>query len=362
MIRKSSSRRHPADQRGQMPFSMVAVVLILISSISALMLTDLQDSSEQAGMAVEQLQEMGDLSDEARRMVEDLSFQALLAACSAGPLNESSMDIRFREELDRSVQNAFPLARSGFMVEVDTSGVDFAYLRLPLVEAEGGHSGSFIPAYAGLCGSVLVKGTAKNGNLTKTLDVEDRAKVPWPLLVDRMQSFERSTSDGLGTLSSITNYLLSSLATYRALQGWGGAVSDPGEVIGEMVTERDVMNAVDLGLILLQYEIFRTAAPCYGMWTEHMDAMECWGYLEEVLSLGGTVDPADVFLRMYGYDEVRWAGVFAQTLFDAQDRISLRWMEWTGVMDVVNFIELGTETVYFTVNDLIDDWLGVDLA
>jgi len=363
-MKKTSSLRLPKDRRGQMPFSMVAVVLIVISSFSAVLLTDLRDSSEQVGLAIEEVEEMGRLSEEGGHRVEDLSLQALLTTCAVGSLNESSMVSTFRKELDRAVQNAFPLVRSGYLVEANASMVHLSFLRYPMAEAESecGYAGSFVPAYAGLCGTVQIKVSSENGDLTRTHNIENTAKVPWPLLMDRMQKFERSVSDGLGTLSSITNYLLSSLATYRALQGWGDAGACPSKGMGGMVTEMDVINAIDLGLVFLQYETFRNAVPCYGMCTLHMNGTECWEYVEKVLSSGGAIDPADVLLRMYGYDEVDWREIFSQVLYDSQDRILLRWLEWTGVIEVTNFFEGAIESVYYSVNDIIDDWFGVDRA
>ena len=315
MTERGSMPAFSRDRRGQMPFSLIAIVLILVSSLSAALITDLRDGSREVDLTLEEIGRMEELSTNAQEQVQEMAWQSLLATCTGESLNESAMSSLFHRELEGRLGPRFPDHRSGLTVETNVSGVQLSFMRLPLDQGSGEDkfTDKYVPAYVGLSGSIIVKVFSANGNLSRELPIEDQGKVPWPLLKDRMEGFESSVSGGLGNLGSMVNYLLESLAAYRTMQGWGsGIVGEEG--LPETITSRDLVNAIDLGLIILQMKHFRQAAPCYGMCTDLMDGAECWRYVEDSLRDGGTVDPADIFLKLYGYDELDWRKVFSQAL------------------------------------------------
>ena len=48
------------DRRAQMPFSLIAVVLIIVSSLSAALIADLRDGSHEVGLTVEEIERMNE--------------------------------------------------------------------------------------------------------------------------------------------------------------------------------------------------------------------------------------------------------------------------------------------------------------
>ncbi|NLX48068.1 MAG: hypothetical protein GXY70_07885 [Euryarchaeota archaeon] len=346
-----------------MPFSLIAIVLIIVSSLSAVLIGEMHGGSQEVGLTMDEIERMGDLSNDACEQVQEMAWQALLATCAGGSINESEMSSRFHRELENRLYSCYPCSRSGLTVDTNATGVRLSFLRLPLDQEMAGESFTeqYVPAYIALAGTIGVRVSSSNGNLSRDHAVEDRGKVPWPLLRDRMDRFEGSVAGGLGDLGSMVNYLLESLAAYRTLQGWGsGIVGEKG--LAETITSRDTVNAIDLSLVILQMKHFRQASPCYGMVTDLMDGEECWGYVEECLRGGGTIDPADVFLRLYGYDDIDWRKVFSQALNAATERTSLRWMEYFGLIKLVELAERAGKTVFFFANDLIEQVIDVDLA
>ncbi len=351
------------DRRAQMPFSLIAIVLIIVSSLSAALISDLRDGSHEVSLTREEIELMDEASSEAQRQVQGMAWQSLLAACTGDSLNESAISSRFQRELGPMVASINPRSRSGMDVEVNVSEVRLSFLRLPLDQdvAGGEFTDKYVPAYVGLAGSIAIKISSANGNLSRDYPVEDQGKVPWPLLNDRMNDFEGSVSDGLGDLSTMVSYLLESLAAYRTVQGWGSGILGQ-EGLAETVANRDLTNAIDLGLIVLQMKHFRHATPCYGMNTDVLDGEGCWQFVEENLRGGGTVDPADIFLGLYGYDQLDWRLVFSQALNSAIERLSLRWMECVGLIKLFEIAEKAGEEVFSFANDLIDRTFDVDLA
>ncbi|MHC1709229.1 MAG: lamin tail domain-containing protein [Methanomassiliicoccales archaeon] len=363
MTERGSTRALSRDRRAQMPFSLIAIVLIIVSSLSAALITDLRDGSQEVSLTREEIERMDELSLDAQGQVQEMAWRSLLSACTGDSLNESAISSRFERELGQGIDSAYPISRSGMDVEANVSGVKLSFLRLPLDQDLAGDifTDKYVPAYIGLAGSIIIKVSSANGNLSRDYPVEDQGKVPLPLLNDRMKGFERSVSDGLGDLSSMVNYMLESLAAYRSVQGWGSSVLGE-EGLAETITNRDLVNAIDLGLIVLQMKHFRQATPCYGMSTDVLDGDGCWQFVEDGLREGGTVDPADIFLGLYGYDQLDWRKVFSQALSSAIERLSLRWMEYIGLVKLIEIAEKAGEAVFFFANDLIDQTFDVDLA
>ena len=346
-----------------MPFSIIALALIVTSSLSIVLLSEIEDGATDIGLTMDEIDEMAALSASARQKTEGLAWQALLTTCAGDTVNESAMVERFNHQLSALMASEFPIVRSGLTAEVNVSGVHLTFMRLALDPGDSPASivGTYIPAYVGAEGNITIKVISKDGNLTRDYPLKGLGQVPWPLLKDRMDSFEREVNDGLGDLSSMVNYMLESLAAYRTLQGWGASVNGA-RGLEETLTERDLLNALDLGLVLLQMEVFRSASPCLGMRTDALDGQGCWDYVSAALSGGGRIDPADLFLGLYGYDELDWRRVFSQALYSAVDKIALRWMEHLHLIDLLEIVETVGEKIYFAVNDLIDDVLDVNMA
>lgn len=363
MTERGSIRVLSRDRRAQMPFSLIAIVLIIVSSLSAALIADLEEGSQEVGLTSEEIERMDELSMEAREQVQEMAWQSLLSACTSDPLNESAISSLFSHELERRAISSYPIVRSGMTIKANASKVMLSFMRLPLDQDLAGDkfTDKYVPAYVGLAGLISVRVSSANGNLSRDYPVQDQGKVPWPLLNDRMSGFEMSVSDGLGDLASMVNYMLESLAAYRSIQGWGSFILGD-RSLSETITDRDLINAIDLGLIVLQMKHFRQAAPCYDLSTDLMDGEECWQFIEDGLREGGSVDPADIFLGLYGYNELDWRKVFSQALSSAAERLSLRWMEWIGVVKLIELAEKAGEAVFSFANELIDHTFDVDLA
>lgn len=345
-----------------MPFSLIAIILVLLSSISAALITDLGEKSDGVELTVEGLERMDELSQEARDNVEGIAFQTVLGICSGDTSNESRLVTSFETRLSNVISDQYPRNTEGHLIEVNASDIHLSFLRLSLSDNGEGWEGTYIPAYIGLCGRFQVKVGTDDGNLTRNYTVATDTKVPWPLLNDRMGSFSSSVSDDMGDLSTMTKAMLDALSEYRSLQGWGAMTSDADERLDDMVTERDVINALDLGLIIIQFKTFRNATPCMDISTDHMDGQEAWSYVRDQMGIGGTIDPTDIFLSLYGYEELNWGEIFSQAIYAAMERITLRWMEGMHMIDLINIAESIGDQVIASTNDLIDWMTGTDLV
>ncbi|HSA35829.1 MAG TPA: hypothetical protein P5202_04605, partial [Methanomassiliicoccales archaeon] len=207
MTDRGSMRALSRDRRGQMPFSLIAIVLIIVSSLSAALIADLRNGSQEVGLTVGEVERMVELSDDAKEQVQDLAWRSLLISCGGDPINESAMTSRFHSDLEGRISSSFPVTRSGFTVKANVSGVKLSFMLLPLDQSltVEKFTDKYVPAYVGLTGSIMVQVSSDNGNLSREYLIEDQGKVPWPLLNDRMKGFERAVSNDLGDLDSMVN-------------------------------------------------------------------------------------------------------------------------------------------------------------
>ena len=117
-----------------------------------------------------------------------------------------------------------------------------------------------------------------------------------------------------------------------------------------------------LGLVMIQFKTFRNATVCLDMSTSYLAPQQCWDYVKGFMDKGGPIDPVDVFLGMYGYDQIDWRHIFSQAIYADIDRIALRWMEHFHIIDMIDLAEEAVDSVAFTINDIIDYVTGNDLA
>lgn len=348
-----------------MPFSIIAILLILISTLSAAVIADMKEKSVELELTEDDVQEMLDISMDVDDTVNNMAFEALIDCCVVDTVNESQMVHSFESSLSSLLSTTYPLNRAGLIIDVNASAVRLSFLRLPLSDIggpEGKWQGEFVPAYVGLAGMFEVSVFADHGKLTRNYSITDEVLVPLPLLNDRLEAFDSSVGGGIGELNELTREMLDSLCTYRALQGWGSSTASNEGGVENLITEQDAANAVYLGLVILQYKTFRNATACLDMSTSYLAPQQCWDYVKGFMDKGGSLDPVDVFLGIYGYNQIDWRNVFSQALYADIDRIVLRWMEHFHIIDMVGLAEKTVDNVAFTINDVIDYATGNDLA
>ena len=159
-----------------MPFSIIAILLILVSTLSAAVIADMNEKSAQAEMTEDDVQEMLDISMDVDDTVNNMAFKALVDCCLGDTVNESQMVNSFVSSLSSRLSSAYPLNRAGFLIDVNASAVRLSFLRLPLSDIggpEGKWQGEFVPAYVGLIGKFEVSVSADHGRLTRNYSVTD---------------------------------------------------------------------------------------------------------------------------------------------------------------------------------------------
>lgn len=147
----------------------------------------------------------------------------------------------------------------------------------------------------------------------------------------------------------------------RVINGYGSGSRDGSEGTSSIITEVDVENAVNVATILLERKYFRTVDPMMLALLNSTSSEPGIGRFLGDLNEGGDLDAADIFLSLYGAGRYDLRLVLAQSLYAASDLIVLRWLDYLGIIGMVNGIEDLVERGQVLLADLINKCLGKDL-
>ncbi len=326
-----------AGNKAQMPFSIVAVLLLLLSSASIALIYGSDMQKERARIPQETLEDMMRAMDEGCEEVVRLAYSAAAdTVLAVRSLNSTEVQERFVSALALSLETAFSSAEEGISVEV-MPNLSLVYLdgcmADPLPQRSHGLSSSemgSIPAYVALVGNYTIEVHCPQGMLTKTTELEQDIYIPMPLLAYRLGQMSASM-DCRGELESIVKYELAALAQDRVLRGYGSYAKTGPMSTEAILTSEDVIRAVEMALLLEELRLFHDLPTSTGSAWEAVD--------DRVLGQEGYIDPADLFLRSYGNDGIDLTSLVAQSLYARADAIVLRWMEYLGFLELADLAE-----------------------
>lgn len=363
------------SRKAQMPFSVVAVLILVLSSASIVLIFGMNLRNGGASLSNDAIQSMKDVASRCSVEFEQTSYGlAIDVVRRNGALNESLLHNEFSILMRESIATDYPKYVGGFEICINESEVSLAFLRmtlsdlyLELASSEvGGPAGwnmSTVPAYLSLSGTFAVVVTGSRGFLVKQFEIDRGLYVPVPLIANRLQAFTDALSGGKSEFENVVRYELSALAQDRALKGFGLGSMDGVQGTNDILTEQDVLNAINLALLLEQGTHIRSFdEECL---RSFIDGLTNMGFSEEMeivadLRKGGVLDPADLFLRLYDSGRYDLRTVLAEGLYAFADVLVLKWLDYFHVMDVLKFLEQTGDTLEIGLSEILGRMLNVD--
>ncbi len=261
---KGSSARHSpkGDARAQMSFSMVAVLILLISSVSLAMVSQSHNGTE--GSSISSLQRMDALSEQVAKECEAAAYTYALALVTDGTLDCNLVQAYYPTFLDQQLTHTFPRNLGGYIISVNCSDIHLDVLTMSTGDSLGfevgsnGTSGTVTtPAYLTLTGMIKVNVSRSMEFLVTDHDVDRGVYLPAPLLEGRLDRYQHFTEGGSSLLWRTVHSELSAFLQLRLLTY--GSIGP--RAIEDILTETDARNAYALATILLQVACFRTCDP-----------------------------------------------------------------------------------------------------
>lgn len=328
--------RRPLDQRGQMPFTMLAVLLVLLGGSSATIIGMIQDSSGATEEAGEDLEAMQEVFTAVQGLVEDGAMD-IMAELSSRHTDDDLEPLQdaFQQAMRQWVDHYFPLRVGAFHVSMSEADLAIDLRHLSTLE-DGEYSGS-LPMFPMVTGSYKVRVSSDRGGMERSLDMERSGISPLPFLMERMQNMALDMEGSRSQFVQLVSQQLSALAQTRALQGYGVASMSGPRGSRALITTIDVHQATDNALAILEAANFR-------------DVDSADPSLRSMAS-SSEVDPATLMLQRSWNGSMNLSSVLSQTLASLVDSLVLQWLDYLHVVDLANLYE----AVNDGVNDFIDD-------
>ena len=302
---------------GSMPFAVIAVTLLVVSSAYCAAAASVRQSEDGDGHGIADLSSHEISAEELRSSVEAELGRMLFDVCatpSCGSLDDRGKE--FRSTAYRWLELQFPMLLRGITVTMTDYTLDLSVEKL---RTEGSTAEGYVPSFLRATGSITAVFESDAGKDTRTVPFSTDGSCALPLTAEMGSLFENAVSGDGTILSQMMDYQLTSLAQYRVINGYG-AFSRYGEKGTESIlTEADVEKAYRNSLAALSCIYFRDGD-------------------------GRTVGMVDLASRLVSDDgriTVDLNSVYAQALYSEMDRIVGKWFDYflgNSLLNVCDYI------------------------
>jgi len=385
------------DSKGRIPFSIVAVLVLLLSTMSTVYLsaqTKRFADDRESRLSIERLNWV---SEAVRSEIEAAAHTEAMRAVALSTQfyeNASLIDGEFQKGFSAYLAGGYPATMSGCTVTLDecsvwvmpsdrscvdavesagatsedvvTSQEDGA----PVSEGEALDSArpdevneTQLPAFYAVAGHANVTVEAENGMiLRRSIEVEREIQSPYPLLRAKLDTIEAGGDGEFSPIARVVKYVLTTVAQFKVLEGYGSGLEGSPGSIASIVSQEDIETAMNLGVVLEIARRLRAADPAALAALGDGGAL---GSLVQEYAWNGTLDPADLVALYSGMDTRRVPIdiILAQGFNAVIDQFILKLFDYLGIMEAA-------EACYGTIASLakaIDgtaktlcDWLGMD--
>ena len=245
------------DRRGSVPFSVLAVTILLMASVAGAVIAeharsgDEIDRTAEGVLAVERA--VGDI---ASYIEQELGIIILNISRddSLGPLEDRSKV--FVERAEAWVDDRFPMVSGDIKAELLGRSFDLKAESMGMLQY-GGEVEGYAPAYLRGVGTIVLDVHSDRGRTEQEVEISTDGSYALPLSAERGSMFERMVGGGGISISQMMSYELESLAQYRVLNGYGANAQFGSKGTESIITAEDVRNAYANALSLAGDICFR---------------------------------------------------------------------------------------------------------
>ncbi|HYS71953.1 MAG TPA: hypothetical protein VEM95_05980, partial [Thermoplasmata archaeon] len=371
------------DASGRIPFSLVAVLLLLSAGMSALYAAKLDRDESHARMQEARFAAMLAVADDVHREVLGQAQYVALRAIGAGTdalLNETRVTQAFDAGFREYLASWFPRIVRGVAVSISQARSDLALVQRRVVDQVPSNA-SRVELVAGVrIETPDLDAPDATASVDRLVYFEVHGLVNYTLALDGMVIHEpraltslvplpapfmerkltQATRSGTGDLSGVgrtVKAILASVVQFRVLDGTASLMR-PGTTTRDLLTPSDVELAVNLALLLEEIRRFhaydRDAAIAID--AAHAPPSVPDGFLPPTqdrtlvrlldrYAASGTLDAVDLYALYTGLDAkgLSLASLFAQAIAALQDDAALRTLDYFGLTPLLDWINAFAE-------------------
>jgi len=294
---------------GSMPFVVIGVVLLIIGSAYAVMVTQAKDIEENADNMITELNSLDAAIAETKIAVER-GLGEIIFAISTDPEGGGleKREKTFNERSSKWVKTNYPRNDRGVSVTI----TDFKFVLeaepLKLVTTDAFADG-YTPSYLRATGYITAKFVCATGTSVKTISISTDGTCALPLVAEKGSLFDLMVSGEGSALSQMMTHQLTALAQYRVLNGYGALAEYGNMGTMSILTSDDVMKSYNNSLKMIELLVFRCPSDGFPANLERIDL-------------------ADVLASKDGYVEIDLSAVYAQALISIIDDLVLKWFDY----------------------------------
>ena len=359
-----------SDESARVPFAMVAVLIVMLSIFSTAYLGGIQ--RQEAGQRL--IGAEIDRQEAVLRQAEDIIAtegyyiaSKSVAIATQFLCNQSMLDNVFQENYSAYLEERFPYFNDPYSVEVrnfkasiyleeqnlhdlipsaetiesnitvrDQDGTTNSEIMevLDTSSSQQYNETSTLARYIIVgSGNCTVRNVITGAAMEAPLSFEKSIDSPFPLMNSKMLALENQGDNSAMGLTRIVKYVLTTLAQFRVLEGYGsGLDSAPGST-SQIITSEDIELAVNLAVILETARLFRDYDETA------IEDLELAALLEDYVTTG-TLDAADIVALYSGMGEQQLPVdmMLAQALNVIADQFVLKYLDYLGITEIANAI------------------------
>ncbi len=309
------------SKKGQMPFAIIAVTLLVMGSAYGIVSASTERAAENIDNIGVEIEAVGDAKEDVCAYV-NRGMGEIIYNISTDPNGGTMKDRseKFDVRAEKWMSRNFPISVGCVVADLKDYNfkLDVKSLKLDAAENTDGIS---TPAYLVAKGSFTADFSSDSAHSEFTVDIESDGTYALPLISEKASLFEQNLTSGVSILFQMMNYQISSLAQTRVLNGYG-SLSEYGEMgTKSIITDEDATLAYNNALRAVQMICFRTTDGDYIPYEENMDL-------------------ADLYIADGNKIEIDLSAVYAQTILSILDDMVLQWIDYLRIDDM--FAVLGT--------------------
>ena len=333
MIRGARELRR--SKKGNMPFALIAVALLLASSTFCIVYANIEQKENETENITAELNSI----DDAIAGTEDFirsSLGNIIYEISAEVNGTLSDRVKRFDSMEKDwFGSAFPRNEKGFSVDIVEEDFDID-VQTTKVSSNDIISERNVASYLRAIGTVKAVFTGTNGTATKTLNITADGTSGLPLIVDCATRFELSSEGDASMLTQLVSYQLSALAQSRIVNGYGLRSVNGGMGTSDVITRADVEKAFRDALSVVETLCFRSNS-----------------VNDSNLFTRGQIDLSEKIVLKNGYYEIDIGAIISQALLSIIDEVIFRWVDYLNIDKLFEFLDKIADTVREVFNNII---------
>ena len=322
------------DKKGNMPFAMIAVTILILSLGYGIVNSQIEDAEDNVDDVNKEIKAIGDAAQRSELFV-NRGLGEILSSMGKQTDTISSKVNDFNASSERWMSKQFPSIDGCVKITI----LDFDIrLSAENMRIEGTN---YVPTYLKATGTFTAIYECDSGSAEKTINISSDGSCALPLVAEMGSLLEISLSGNGSALSQMMMYQLTALAQERVINGYGSIAVTGNMGTKQIITAEDVQLSYRSCVSAIELISFRNSS-------------------EDTVSGSGKMDLADIFASDAGCIKIDLGAVYAQALISVLDDVVLQWADYFCGNLMIDFLDGTSDRMKNAWDSIVNFFTGKD--